>query len=186
VLDIPSARGVGLFPDDQAHVHFGNPRGVPQAVMQARDDLDAEIRNQRQQQQLDAPPNVRQGSERDKVTRLQAAVRARLQAALNAYGGAPTVFQVYHTYEIVPRMYYDGGGGALIPGDPIRNIRADQGRAPTLFKPPNATSASSIWNVATHVDEVTFFVDRNRRIRLVAPSFIDYGRALMVSDALQE
>ncbi|MGH7831319.1 MAG: hypothetical protein ACREP8_14205, partial [Candidatus Binatia bacterium] len=188
VLDIPSARGVGLFPDDKSHVHFGNPPGIPQAVNQARTDLETEVQNQEQQQQVGYPLDFKRASERGKINRLQSGIRAKQEAAFNAYAAAATIFYIYHTYEIVPGTYYDGGAGRLIVGDPIRNIRANQGQGPTLFKPPNATSASSVWDRvnAVHVDETTYFVDRTRKIRLVSPSLTAYGKALMVGDALHE
>ena len=157
-LDIPSARGVGVFPDDCSHTHLCGPVGmIPTEVTSLVSTHMGEVAAA--MALLPQPSDVPHHSDRtfrDAVGAHHEAMSTDLAAVVaqcSAITGATTA---WHTYEddAAARPAYIAAGNRLWlwPGDPIRNIRTDHGGEPTLFAvqaledsapPPDSTSKAS-------------------------------------------
>jgi hypothetical protein len=191
-LDIPSARGIGMLPDDSSHFHLCAPT------------LSAELENRVTALEASAatvadsiviPDNPVYATEsyRVDVTAHDGATRDALDRLIDDFAPTDGATTIWHTYEEPPAMpanyLLPGNVLQLWPGDPVRNIRADRESRPRLF------TCSDLRDVLAgiadqsletlHLD-VGLFVNRRAEIVLyIEPDrLIDYGETLQVADAL--
>ena len=197
-LDIPSARGVGVFPDDCSYTHLCGPVGmIPTEVTSLVSTHLGEVAAG--MALLPQPSDVPHHSDRtfrDAVGAHHEAMSTDLAAVVaqcSAITGATTV---WHTYEddAAARPAYIAAGNRLWlwPGDPIRNIRTDHGGEPTLFTVQaleDAPAAGLDEQGLAEVIELALFVNRQAEVKVYlepddATSTTSHGEALQVADAL--
>jgi hypothetical protein len=203
VLDIPSARGVGMVADmekiwmsadygtcaDMMHLHMASSAALPDSITDARTALQNAIDAQEKSLGIEYPKTCyEKASDREKYRKCNKAVMAQFHTLItNATNDATNPFHVYHTYELAcPGKYLRGQEEDTMKfGDPLRNVRKKAGANTTLFKPPNVDNASSWMEMPNtfSIDQVQFFVDRNGKVRLT-PLLDVPTMALMVEDAL--
>ena len=201
VLDIPSARGVGVVADifyvgeasswkDMFHLHMASSAALLASIRDARTALESAVEAQEQALGIDSGTGYETASDREKYRTCNQEVMAEFHTLVTkATNDATYPFHVYHTYELVgieKYKYLRGQEGDTMKfGDPLRNIRKDVSGDTTLFKPPDVDNASSWTDMpnAFDIKQVEFFVDRNGKIRLT-PLLSTAKMALMVEDAL--
>jgi len=192
VLDIPSARGVGVVsvlpsifsvaPEDMAHLHMASSAALPASITNARTALANAIQAQKESLGIDVFTGYEKASDREKYRKCNEAVMAEFHTLItNATNDATNPFHVYHTYELCFGKYYRGQEGDTMSNhDPLRNIRTAVGGNTTLFY----FDGSWIDMPDTfNIQESGFFVDRNGKVRLVPFASIP-TMALMIEDAL--
>jgi len=197
VMDIPSARGVGVVAttpkiwmfvsDDMSHLHMASSAELPASITDALTALESALDAQEQALGIDYGTGYETASDREKYRICNQEVMAQFHALVTkATNDATYPFHVYHTYELVLPKYYRGqADDTMRPGDPLRNIRKLISGDARLFKPPNVEDASS-WTQMPNTYEIRvilFFVDRNGKVRLT-PLPPVATMALMVEDAL--
>lgn len=195
-LDIPSARGVGLLPDDVSHVHFGAPDGaiaadVAEFVASHDQAIGAEVEGVTVPTRSPAHADV---AFRQAVEATQQAVAGELAQVFARIADVPDVTTLWHSYEAgaakSPRYLSLGNTLQLWSGDPIRNIRSVQGGEPELLAVRDPSEAWGLDDLQCQaLIDVDLFVDRRARVVLYrSPSGVlerrSYGEALQVADAL--
>jgi len=198
-LNIPSAMGVGIFPDDMSHGHLALSSEVPDEIKNAVKELSNLKGTKAQELKIDALIKVPYDSPnyRDKYQKLYEALTNALKQMLTVYCGGDKPFVVYHTYELPfygvkdedNAKYIDPEGKRILkPGDPIRNIKTGfAATQPQLFVPPKINDASS-WEQmpnTKYVTGISFFVNKEKQI-IILPSYIGLVESLQVIDALDK
>ncbi len=196
-LDVPSAKGVGIFPDDASHLHLLLPNRDPRpdltglcATYEADSVAAAESAHF-----APGDAGVDNPLLRVAVVAHAAAMRDQLGALLGAFEGATGATTIWHTYETAQattEWYVDPAATQrLWPCDPVRNIRTDYAGAPTLFAVSDMNDAL-VGFADQGLDnelQVGVYVDRRAELQLyVVPEGVDisgaYEEALQVADAL--
>jgi hypothetical protein len=191
-LDIPSARGVGLFPDDASHLHLRVP-SIP-AELQTRTDEYRTIATESLGgvQPPGSLPYHADAQYRSQLTAHHGYWHGDLAGVLEQFAQAAGATVIWYTYEIdqdlSPQYLLAGNLLRLWPGDPIRHIRTDLGRAPTLVQVPDLTG-TEISDGPSELAQVDMFVNRRAEVVLyVDPDYrtlgLSYGEVLQVADAL--
>jgi hypothetical protein len=191
-LDIPSARGIGMVPDDSSHFHPCAPALTAQLanLVTALKTGAATAANG-----IPIPANPVHATEsyRVDVTAHHSAMHDPLDRLIDDFAETSGATTIWHTYEAPPATLgpylLPGNTLQLWPGDPIRNIRTDRDRAPRLF-PVSALDEASAGFAEQSLEtldlQVGLFVNRRAEIVLyLEPSRLtDYGATLQVADAL--
>ncbi len=192
--DLPSARGVGIVPDDASHLHLCLPT-VPPDVKAAIDNYKADSDAAAATISMPATsPSYADAGLRTAVTAHRTALLTDLVAIHTDFAQRPDATLIWHTYELGDAhgsSYQTGDGKVLWPGDPVRNIRSDLDAAPTLFATSDLTGTSVGMTEQQAVDllQVGLFVNRQAQVELyVEPGGTDpalaYGKTLQIADAL--
>jgi hypothetical protein len=189
-LNVPSARGVGPFPDDMGHFHLAASAAVPGGVTTAVNDLETESDTQTTTLGIDFATSYQDKADRTKFAGHDTAVLNKLKDALTQGSGTTDPFLIYHTYEIVNHDPYIDVGALMKPGDPIRNIKTAFGADAQLFAPPDPNNASSWLTMPNtfNIVPVNFVVNKNGKVVVLysAGFFGAHDKSLLIRDALNE
>ena len=130
-LDVPSARGIGTYPYDAAHLHVCLPQSHPDDPSLTARVASLEARAAASVNSIDVPDQLPYSADpgfRDAIVASGSGLESDLAQILTEVGAVTGSATVWHTYEAGPaaRPPYQLAGGAesLWPGDPVRNVGA--------------------------------------------------------------
>jgi len=200
-LDIPSARGIGILPDDASYLYLCGPAGGLTNQLETRAaDLTASASTALDSIAIpeDLPVHADE-SFRGAIAAHHEATGNELADLIDDFAGTAGATTMWHTYGMgeatLPNYLLAGNDLQLWPGDPLRNILTDRDRAPALFAVNDLADASSgIEEQALEaLLRVNVFVDRRAELVLYVEPVVDggeftndpaYGATLQVADAL--
>jgi hypothetical protein len=191
-LAIPSALGVGVYPDDSSHFHFA-VAARSSALSAEVEAFDKKEESAKTKFKIDDAKGVEDPADRKKFLDHYKAMLKTLVAMLTKAAAGTGPFTIYHTYEFVNVPYVDPAGVSRLKfGDPIRNIKTPlDTNKPQLFAPPDIGNASSWMSMpdTANVAQIGFFVNKKGEIVLYSSVGLisgTSGESLPVSDALGE
>ena len=185
-LNIPSAMGVGIFPDDASHFHFALSAPKPKEIDKIVKALEKKVESEKSRLGLDSDnQDYEKPEDRKKFVDHYKSVLSNLVEVLTKTCSGSVPFTIYHTYEIVGWSYVDPAGKkGLIVGDPIRNIKTSfVDNKPKLFDPPDIENASSWFEMPNtyNVRQLGFYINKYGSIVI----YEDFGLLTSASEVLQ-
>jgi hypothetical protein len=197
-LDVPSARGVGILPDDASHLHLALPQMAPRPdIVSLQGTFETNAAAAAQGSSFpSADRRAHNPAYRSAVEAHDGAMRPELTTLLAAFEPATGTTTIWHTYELgqATTPVYLGSTDALRlwPGDPVRNVRTDYGGDPMLFAVGDREHALAGFDEQglTGMLQLGVFIDRRAEVTLyIVPGsgdiVDDYADALQVADALE-
>jgi len=185
-LDIPSARGVGVYRDDMSHLHLGAFSTIPASVLSDVTMYDDLIASKAQEHDL---LQLLDASSMDfRVSALQFIdeVYTNMVSVLSSAWDITDADVVFHTYEVA---YSSGALEEPTTDDPIRHIHTQKNGIPSLFYAP----LSGYPNGFNHANYLGLdFVINKRGEVILLPSYMigathtTLNQCVMIGDALNE
>jgi hypothetical protein len=187
-LDVPSTRGIGLFPSDLYHLHITYSNEIPVAVQQAVANFNQAVTDQRNTLNIDQETSYLTKADRDKFWQLYSSTSSDLVALLGTVTNGAAVF-IYHSYEVVEKDYIDPEGQTWMrAGDPIRNLRNElSNNTPLLNYPGDPNNASAVYQYQNliHTTQLSFLIQKNGNI-LLFKGDSEMTKALQLRQAFDE
>ncbi|HXC66293.1 MAG TPA: hypothetical protein VN638_02675, partial [Nitrospiraceae bacterium] len=196
-LEIPSAFGIGMFPDDASHFHLASSVEQSDDLLKSIEAVQSSILAAADAKGLShfTDPSAESSSYRNSCQEHHDETSATLAEMLTLATDAGHGIHIWHSYERVSTLYADPvGQKPLWPGDPIRNIMCSVDGNPELFEPPDLGAAAWGEMFSDVFNEIGLFVDRRARIvpyyfssrpdSESLESDVSYNEALQVADAV--